>query len=93
MSKVCGNNALTQLIVEINEGFYLFFARYTQAVLTSIVLKQNVTMLDIVSTRMLGQFGFLAKVGYSRSHLSLFVLSVRMVLQTTNQLTLCLEFE
>ncbi|XP_052187681.1 aspartokinase 1, chloroplastic-like isoform X1 [Diospyros lotus] len=34
----------------------------TKAVLTSIVLKQNVTMLDIVSTRMLGQFGFLAKV-------------------------------
>jgi aspartate kinase len=31
-------------------------------VLTSIVLKSNVTMLDIVSTRMLGQFGFLAKV-------------------------------
>lgn len=30
--------------------------------LTSIVLKRNVTMLDIVSTRMLGQFGFLAKV-------------------------------
>ncbi|KAL1550502.1 Adenylate kinase isoenzyme 1 [Salvia divinorum] len=34
----------------------------TKALLTSIVLKQNVTMLDIVSTRMLGQFGFLAKV-------------------------------
>ncbi|KAG5520529.1 hypothetical protein RHGRI_033193 [Rhododendron griersonianum] len=34
----------------------------SKAVLTSIVLKQNVTMLDIVSTRMLGQFGFLAKV-------------------------------
>lgn len=33
-----------------------------QAVLTSIVLKQNVTLLDIVSTRMLGQVGFLAKV-------------------------------
>ncbi|KAH1204922.1 Aspartokinase 1, chloroplastic [Glycine max] len=33
-----------------------------QALLTSIVLKRNVTMLDIVSTRMLGQFGFLAKV-------------------------------
>ncbi|KAK9108599.1 hypothetical protein Syun_024610 [Stephania yunnanensis] len=33
-----------------------------EAVLTSIVLKRNVTMLDIVSTRMLGQFGFLAKV-------------------------------
>ncbi|OIT33521.1 aspartokinase 1, chloroplastic [Nicotiana attenuata] len=35
----------------------------SKAVLTSIVLKRNVTMLDIVSTRMLGQFGFLAKVG------------------------------
>lgn len=34
----------------------------SKAVLTSIVLKRNVTMLDIVSTRMLGQFGFLAKV-------------------------------
>ncbi|KAG2706446.1 hypothetical protein I3843_05G093100 [Carya illinoinensis] len=33
-----------------------------KAVLTSIVLKQNVTMLDIVSTRMLGQVGFLSKV-------------------------------
>lgn len=34
----------------------------SEAVLTSIVLKRNVTMLDIVSTRMLGQVGFLAKV-------------------------------
>lgn len=34
----------------------------SEVVLTSIVLKRNVTMLDIVSTRMLGQFGFLAKV-------------------------------
>lgn len=34
----------------------------SKAVLTSIVLKRNVTMLDITSTRMLGQFGFLAKV-------------------------------
>ncbi|KAH1077178.1 hypothetical protein AAZX31_19G091000 [Glycine max] len=34
----------------------------SKALLTSIVLKRNVTMLDIVSTRMLGQFGFLAKV-------------------------------
>lgn len=33
-----------------------------EAWLTSIVLKRNVTMLDIVSTRMLGQFGFLARV-------------------------------
>ena len=30
--------------------------------LTSIVQKKDVTMLDITSTRMLGQFGFLAKV-------------------------------
>ncbi|XP_015895927.1 aspartokinase 1, chloroplastic [Ziziphus jujuba] len=34
----------------------------SEALLTSIVLKPNVTMLDIVSTRMLGQVGFLAKV-------------------------------
>ncbi|KAG6601960.1 Aspartokinase 3, chloroplastic, partial [Cucurbita argyrosperma subsp. sororia] len=34
----------------------------SKALLTSIVLKRNVTMLDIVSTRMLGQFGFLARV-------------------------------
>ncbi|XP_042468402.1 aspartokinase 2, chloroplastic-like isoform X1 [Zingiber officinale] len=34
----------------------------SKAVLTSIVLKSNVTMLDIVSTQMLGQYGFLAKV-------------------------------
>ncbi|KAG0501638.1 hypothetical protein HPP92_001710 [Vanilla planifolia] len=34
----------------------------SKALLTSIVLKSNITMLDIVSTRMLGQYGFLAKV-------------------------------
>ncbi|KAL5198703.1 hypothetical protein ABZP36_002215 [Zizania latifolia] len=34
----------------------------SKSVLTSIVLKSNITMLDIVSTRMLGQYGFLAKV-------------------------------
>ncbi|CAN6308477.1 unnamed protein product [Urochloa humidicola] len=34
----------------------------SKSILTSIVLKSNVTMLDIVSTRMLGQYGFLAKV-------------------------------
>jgi hypothetical protein len=32
------------------------------SLLTSIVLKRNVTVMDIVSTRMLGQFGFLGKV-------------------------------
>ena len=30
--------------------------------MTSIVLKSEVTLLDIVSTRMLGQFGFLSTV-------------------------------
>lgn len=39
-----------------------FLLDQIQVLLTSIVLKRNVTMLDIVSTRMLGQFGFLAKV-------------------------------
>ncbi|RLM86603.1 aspartokinase 2, chloroplastic-like [Panicum miliaceum] len=34
----------------------------SESILTSIVLKSNITMLDIVSTRMLGQYGFLAKV-------------------------------
>lgn len=31
-------------------------------ILTAIVRKKNVTLLDIVSTRMLGQYGFLARV-------------------------------
>jgi aspartate kinase len=34
----------------------------SNALMTSIVLKQEVTLLDIVSTRMLGQFGFLSTV-------------------------------
>jgi aspartokinase len=33
-----------------------------ETLLTSIVLKQHVHLLDIVSTRMLGNFGFLARV-------------------------------
>eukprot|EP00897_Mesotaenium_endlicherianum_P000639 jgi/Mesen1/10576/ME000085S09908 len=37
----------------------------SDVLLTSIVLKTDVTMLDIVSLRMLGQFGFLAKVSIS----------------------------
>lgn len=32
-----------------------------KSLLTSIVLKDQVTLLDITSTRMLGQFGFLSK--------------------------------
>ncbi|CAI7815903.1 unnamed protein product [Closterium sp. NIES-54] len=34
----------------------------SSALLTSIVVKRGVTLLDLVSLRMLGQFGFLAKV-------------------------------
>lgn len=37
----------------------------TDVLMTSIVLKTNVTLMDIVSTRMLGQYGFLSKVGLS----------------------------
>ena len=33
-----------------------------EALVTSIVLKQNVTLVDIGSTRMLGQYGFLSRV-------------------------------
>lgn len=35
----------------------------TDSLVTSIVMKSNVTLVDICSTRMLGQYGFLAKVG------------------------------
>lgn len=41
----------------------------TDVLMTSIVLKTDVTLMDIVSTRMLGQFGFLAQVTHLR-HLS-----------------------
>jgi len=34
----------------------------SDVLVTSIVLKQHVTLVDIVSTRMLGQYGFLAQV-------------------------------
>ena len=34
----------------------------SDVLMTSIVLKTDVTLMDIVSTRMLGQFGFLAQV-------------------------------
>ena len=38
----------------------------TDVLMTSIVLKTDVTLMDIVSTRMLGQFGFLAQVTHLR---------------------------
>jgi aspartate kinase len=41
--------------------------------MTSIVLKSNVTLVDICSTRMLGQYGFLAKVFEVFRHLKLSV--------------------
>lgn len=57
------SNNVVYFSSKINYSLWIFVSQYQlQAVLTSIVLKQNVTMLDIVSTRMLGQFGFLAKV-------------------------------
>lgn len=34
----------------------------SDVLMTSIVLKTDVTLMDIVSTRMVGQFGFLAQV-------------------------------
>jgi hypothetical protein len=34
----------------------------SNTLVTSIVLKNNVTLVDVVSTRMLGQYGFLARV-------------------------------
>jgi aspartate kinase len=34
----------------------------SSTLVTSIVLKNNVTLVDVVSTRMLGQYGFLARV-------------------------------
>ncbi|KAH7516651.1 hypothetical protein FEM48_Zijuj10G0157700 [Ziziphus jujuba var. spinosa] len=48
----------------------------SEAVLTGIVLKRNVTMLDIVSTRMLGQVGFLAKVSSTFEDLGISVDSI-----------------
>lgn len=61
MSKVC-NNRLLLTVVWMTPTSINFSFLQLQAVLTSIVLKRNITMLDIVSTRMLGQYGFLAKV-------------------------------
>ncbi|XP_024360187.1 aspartokinase 2, chloroplastic isoform X2 [Physcomitrium patens] len=45
----------------------------SEAEMTSIVLKKDVTMLDIQSTRMLGQVGFLAKVFTTFEHLGISV--------------------
>eukprot|EP01023_Acetabularia_acetabulum_P042533 TRINITY_DN4210_c0_g6_i1.p1 TRINITY_DN4210_c0_g6~~TRINITY_DN4210_c0_g6_i1.p1 ORF type:complete len:563 (+),score=97.84 TRINITY_DN4210_c0_g6_i1:41-1690(+) len=45
------------------EGTLIVDAReLSESLLTSIVVKKDVTMLDIESTRMLGQYGFLAAV-------------------------------
>ena len=38
----------------------------SSSLMTSIVLKSNVTLVDICSTRMLGQYGFLAQVSEGR---------------------------
>jgi aspartokinase len=34
----------------------------SSTLITSIVLKSNVTLVDVISTRMMGQYGFLATV-------------------------------
>ncbi|XP_076915333.1 aspartokinase 2, chloroplastic-like [Bidens hawaiensis] len=60
----------------------------SKALLTSIVLKRNVTMLDIVSTRMLGQFGFLAKVFLTFEELGI---SVDVVATSEVSLSLTLD--
>ncbi|KAE9612506.1 putative aspartate kinase [Lupinus albus] len=67
MSKVCRIYSLgiNNKSIHLQENYrkcLKFYLLHLQAVLTSIVLKSNVTMFDIVSTRMLGQYGFLAKV-------------------------------
>lgn len=62
MSEVSGIIELRINSFDLKEYCVFTFLVHVQAVLTSIVLKRNVTMLDIASTRMLGQFGFLAKV-------------------------------
>src|SRR6266542_4408263 len=50
-----------------------------QIVLTSIVLKANITMLDIVSTRMLGQYVFLAKVHFNAYSFLMFILGILFI--------------
>lgn len=69
MSKVCTVCYLPNLTIPLAENLKCINCSFSlfQAVLTSIVLKRNVTMLDIVSTRMLGQYGFLAKVNNQRT--------------------------
>lgn len=49
--------------------------------MTSIVLKTNVTLVDICSTRMLGQYGFLARVFevFSKQKLSVDVVATSEV--------------
>ena len=50
----CSRNAAGTLISRVRQ--------MDKVLMTSIVLKSDVTLMDIVSTRMLGQFGFLAKI-------------------------------
>lgn len=51
------------------------------ALVTAVVLKQHVTLVDITSTRMLGQFGFLARVFdvFNRQKLSVDVVATSEV--------------
>ena len=56
--------------------------------LTSIVLKRNVTMLEIVSTRMLGQYGFLRRVfGVFEAN------KISVDLVTTSEVSVCITLD
>ena len=55
----------------------------SDVLMTSIVLKTDVTLMDIVSTRMLGQFGFLAQVMRLRGFLCYITLSAVLFITVT----------
>ena len=53
----------------------------SEVLITSIVLKANVTLVDIISTRMMGQYGFLATVfdAFKRHRISVDVVATSEV--------------
>jgi hypothetical protein len=57
---ICGRGAAGTLISRRRD--------MAGALMTSIVLKRGVTLLDIVSTRMLGQYGFMARYSARSTH-------------------------
>ena len=70
------------VIVRSAAGTVISASRDMSGVLvTSIVLKNNVTLVDIISTRMTGQFGFLAYVfdAFKRCRISVDVVATSEV--------------